>query len=83
VNASVMVDPATVPGEHHIFVAGEDADAKAAVTRLLGDLGWPATSVLDLGGIRSARATEMYLPLWLALMGATGSPAFNIRIVTA
>jgi predicted dinucleotide-binding enzyme len=82
VNAAVMVDPATVPGEHHIFVAGEDADAKAVVTRLLGDLGWPATSVLDLGGIRSARATEMYLPLWLALMGAAGSPVFNIRVVT-
>ncbi|HEY4315772.1 MAG TPA: NAD(P)-binding domain-containing protein [Actinomycetes bacterium] len=82
VNAAVMVDPSVVPGEHHIFVAGEDSDAKAVVTRLLGDLGWPATSVLDLGGIRSARATEMYLPLWLALMGATGSPTFNIRVVT-
>jgi predicted dinucleotide-binding enzyme len=82
VNAAVMVDPAALPGEHHIFVAGEDAEAKAVVTGLLGDLGWPAASVLDLGGIRSARATEMYLPLWLALMGATGSAEFNIRVVT-
>ena len=80
-NASVMADPSLVPGEHHVFVAGDDADAKAVVTGLLTDLGWPATSVLDLGGIRAARSTEMYLPLWLSLMGAVGSPAFNTRVV--
>ena len=80
-NASVMADPSLVPGEHHVFVAGDDADAKAVVTGLLTDLGWPATSVLDLGGIRAARSTEMYLPLWLSLMGVAGSPAFNIRLV--
>ena len=80
-NASVMADPSLVPGEHHVFVAGDDADAKAVVTGLLTDLGWPATSVLDLGGIRAARSTEMYLPLWLSLIGVVGSPAFNIRVV--
>jgi predicted dinucleotide-binding enzyme len=81
VNAAVMVDPSLLPGEHNVFVAGEDADAKATVTSLLGELGWPAASVVDLGGIRAARATEMYLPLWLSLMGAVGSPVFNIRLV--
>jgi predicted dinucleotide-binding enzyme len=82
-NAAVMVEPGLVPGEHHVFVAGEDAEAKTVVTGLLTDLGWPASSVLDLGGIRAARSTEMYLPLWLSLMGAVGSPAFNIRVVRA
>lgn len=81
VNAQVMVDPGALDGEHHVFVAGEDADAKAVVTGLLGDLGWSSAAVVDLGGIRAARATEMYLPLWLALMGEVGSPQFNIRIV--
>jgi predicted dinucleotide-binding enzyme len=81
VNAAVMVDPSLLPGEHNVFVAGEDADAKATVTSLLSELGWPAASVIDLGGIRWARATEMYLPLWLSLMGAVGSPVFNIRVV--
>ena len=80
-NASVMADPSLVPGEHHVFVAGDDDEAKAVVTGLLTDLGWPATSVLDLGGIRAARSTEMYLPLWLSLIGVVGSPAFNIRLV--
>ncbi len=81
VTAAVMVDPGALPEEHHVFVAGDDADAKAVVTGLLGDLGWPRSSVVDLGGIRAARACEMYLPLWLALMGEVGSPFFNIRVV--
>jgi predicted dinucleotide-binding enzyme len=81
VTAQVMVEPGLLDGEHQVFVAGEDADAKAVVRRLLGDLGWPSSAVVDLGGIRAARATEMYLPLWLALMGEVGSPVFNIRIV--
>ena len=76
-----MVDPALVPGEHHVFVAGEDDDAKRVAVELLGELGWPPARVIDLGGIRSARSTEMYLPLWISLMGAVGSPAFNIQVV--
>jgi len=83
VNAQVMVRPGALRGDHQVFVAGEDAGAKAVVTGLLGDLGWPSSSVVDLGGIRGARATEMYLPLWLALMGEVGSPVFNIGIVRA
>lgn len=81
VNAQVMVRPGALQGDHLVFVAGEHADAKTVVTGLLGDLGWPSSAVVDLGGIRAARATEMYLPLWLALMGEVGSPVFNIGIV--
>jgi predicted dinucleotide-binding enzyme len=81
VNAQVMVRPGALRGDHQVFVAGEDAVAKAVVAGLLGDLGWPSDAVVDLGGIRAARATEMYLPLWLALMGEVGSPLFNIGIV--
>jgi predicted dinucleotide-binding enzyme len=81
VTAQVMVDPALVPGEHQVFVAGEDHDAKRVAVELLGELGWPTARVIDLGGIRAARSTEMYLPLWLSLMGAIGSPVFNIQVV--
>src|SRR6185295_15926562 len=35
VNAGVMVDPASVPGEHDIFVCGNDDGAKAQVSELL------------------------------------------------
>src|SRR5262249_17907028 len=35
VNCEVMVNPALVPGDHDIFVCGNDADAKARVAELL------------------------------------------------
>jgi len=82
-NASVMVDPARVPGRHDVFVAGEDGAAKQTVTALLTEFGWPAESVIDLGGIRAARGTEMYLPLWLSLWGVLQTGDFNIAIVRA
>ncbi|WP_369256393.1 NADPH-dependent F420 reductase [Streptomyces sp. R35] len=80
INCYLMVDPALVPGEHQIFVSGEDQSAKEQVTELLGEFGWPSHRVLDLGGIRTARATEMYLPLWLTLMQNVGHPEFNVEI---
>jgi 8-hydroxy-5-deazaflavin:NADPH oxidoreductase len=82
VSALVMVAPAAVAGaDHHVFVSGDDADAKAQVGGWLGEwFGWQ--NVIDLGGISSARGPEMYLTLWLGLMGSTGSPMFNMKIVT-
>ena len=82
-NCSVMVDPGAVPGDHAAFVCGEDADAKDQVAELLGTFGWPRERILDLGGIRSARGMEMYLPLWLELMGAVGTGTFNIGVLVA
>jgi hypothetical protein len=80
VNHEVMVDPARIPGEHDVFVCGEDAEAKEQVTELLVSFGWPRERVLDLGGIEAARGTEMYLPLWLRLWGAVGSGQLNIHV---
>jgi predicted dinucleotide-binding enzyme len=80
-NCSVMVDPTVVPGDHAVFVCGEDAAAKDQVADLLGAFGWPRERILDLGGIRSARGKEMYLPLWLELMGALGTGTFNIGVL--
>lgn len=82
-NAQVMVDPARVPGEHHVFVSGNDADAKKAATELLLSFGWPAQSVIDLGDITTARGTEMLLPIWLRLFGALGHADFNFHIAGA
>jgi 8-hydroxy-5-deazaflavin:NADPH oxidoreductase len=80
VNAAVMVEPVRVPGAHSIFVCGDDEGAKAETTDLLESFGWPRDAVVDLGGIEAARGTEMYLPLWLRLMGALGSSEFNIEV---
>lgn len=82
-SCEVMVDPAKVPGEHGVFVCGEDEGAKRQVSELLESFGWPVERIRDLGGISSARGTEMYLPLWLRLWGALGTGYFNIAVVQA
>ena len=82
VNMYVMVQPALVPGDHHIFVSGNEASAKARVTELLGQwFGWRAEQIIDLGDITTARGTEMLLPLWIRLMVKLGTPTFNFRVV--
>jgi predicted dinucleotide-binding enzyme len=82
INCNLMVDAASVPGDHVVFVAGNDDDAKARTRELLGEFGWPAERVVDLGDITGARATEHYLMLWLRLMGVVGGPNFNISVST-
>lgn len=81
VGAPVMVEPGVVPGEHTIFVAGDDADAKEQVIGLLESIGWSRERVLDLGGIAASRGVEMYLPLWLSLFGKHGSPLVSIQVL--
>jgi predicted dinucleotide-binding enzyme len=77
VNAAVMVEP--IPGTN-LFVCGNEKDAKAQVGELLQSFGWSADTLIDLGDISSARGTEMYLPLWIRLMGALGTARFNITV---
>ncbi len=80
VSAPVMINPASVPGDHTLFISGNDSEAKRTVksTVLEEWFGW--RHVLDLGDISTARGTEMYLPLWVRMWGAIGSPMFNISI---
>ena len=60
-------------------MSGDDAAAKETVTGLLTSFGH--TDVIDLGDITTARGAEMWLPLWLRLMGALGTASFNIKVV--
>lgn len=77
-SSKVMTDPSSVPGEHDVFVSGNDPDAKAAVRELLQSFGW--RNIIDLGDITTARGAEMVLPIWLRLMGLFKSPVFNFHI---
>ena len=78
----VMVNPVRVNGgDHHLFVCGNDADAKQKVTEILHSFGWQPKNILDLGDISKARGTEMYLPLWLSIFGQKKHGAFNLKIV--
>ncbi len=80
VTASVMVDPSTVgDGDTTVFVAGDDEAARHQVTGLLRDLGW--RDIVDLAGLDNARGLEMWLPLWVRLVGALGTGEFNIKVV--
>ena len=80
VNCNLMINPPLVKGEHDLFICGNDADAKTKVLDILQNwFGWK--SVIDLGDITNARATEMLLPIWIRLMGKFGTPNFNFKIV--
>lgn len=78
--AAVMVNPGAVGGgDTTVFVAGNDADARATVAAVATDLGW--TDVMDLGDLTAARGLEMWVSLWLRLLMALGGPMFNIKVV--
>ncbi|MEW1808399.1 NAD(P)-binding domain-containing protein [Pseudarthrobacter sp. NPDC080039] len=77
----VMIDPSRVPGEHTIFVAGNDSEAKKTVRGLLGGFGWSEGSILDLGDITGARGAEMYSRLYFTLVGALGTFELNIQVI--
>jgi predicted dinucleotide-binding enzyme len=79
-NCNLMVNPSMVAGRHDIFLSGNDADAKAKVNDLLFSFGWK--SPIDLGDIKTARGTEMLLPIWITLMGKFRHPNFNFSIVS-
>ncbi|MFH8381659.1 NADPH-dependent F420 reductase [Kitasatospora sp. NPDC018058] len=76
-NCELMVDPGRLAGEHNLFIAGNDATAKAETVALLGEFGWPAEWIVDLRDISGARATEMMMPFWLRMTGHFGSAEFN------
>jgi hypothetical protein len=82
VNANVMVDPAKLQERTHVFVSGDDIEAKAMVVRILRDwFGWK--EIIDLGGIATSRSVEMYVLLWHSLRNAISSQRFNIKVVTS
>ncbi len=81
-NAWVMVNPGMVPGDHTVFISGNDAEAKEEVKNILSAFGWKRTNILDLGDITSARGAEMILPIWLSILNSLDNPAFNFHIAT-
>jgi hypothetical protein len=62
VGAAHMFRPNFEGGPPDMFICGDDADAKQAVTRILRDFGWPS---IDLGGIEASRLLEPMAALWV------------------
>lgn len=79
VTAAVMVNPSLIHGAHTVFVAGNDKPAKGKVMDLLRNIGWH--SIIDLGDITAARATEQMLPLWTRLSSLFGTGEFNFAVL--
>jgi hypothetical protein len=79
VNCEVMVNAKKTGGEPTMFVAGNNAAAKAEVSGILKQFGW--TDIIDLGDIAGARGMEMMLPVWLRTWGAIKNGYFGFKIV--
>ena len=63
-----------------MFTAGDDAGAKDQVADALREwFGWQ--EVVDLGDLTAARGMEMYLALWIRLLGVLETSMFNVAVV--
>ncbi|MFE5774088.1 NADP oxidoreductase, partial [Streptomyces sp. NPDC056485] len=72
--------PATLTQPPTAFLSGEDPQAKQTVRELLTDLGWRAEWITDLGGIRTARATEAAILFVPHVIRSTGFTPFALSI---
>lgn len=81
-NCQVMADPSLVPGDHVVFLSGENSAAKASVRELLESFGWRPAQFVDLGGIDTAAATETMMAIWMRvrLSRPMDGPPFNWAI---
>lgn len=78
----LMVNPSLIGnGDHINYYCGNDESAKASVKTILLKFGWKENSLIDLGDLTGARATEGVLPIWLRVYGVTKTGAFNFTIV--
>ncbi|KOG46750.1 NADP oxidoreductase [Streptomyces virginiae] len=76
----VMTAPATLAEAPTAFLSGEDPQAKQTVGELLTDLGWHKEWITDLGGIRTARATEAAILFVPHVIRSIGFTPFAISI---
>jgi len=82
VNCEIIIAPSRMPGDHELFICGNDAAAKREVADRLHEwFGWKPGSIVGLGDITNSRGTEMYLALWVLLWNVLGTPHFNIHVV--
>ena len=66
-----FVQPRFADGAPTMFIAGDDDDAKATVSRVVEDFGWPPA--VDVGGIEASRLLEPLAILWVAVGGRRGA----------
>ncbi|MFJ6988072.1 MULTISPECIES: NADPH-dependent F420 reductase [unclassified Streptomyces] len=78
----VMTAPASLAQAPVAFLSGDDAGAKETVAGLLADLGWRREWITDLGGVRTARATEAAVLFVPHVIRSGGFRPFAVSIVS-
>ncbi|MCD0452179.1 NAD(P)-binding domain-containing protein [Actinocorallia sp. API 0066] len=79
-HVAVMADPGALGDAADVFLSGDDPEAKASVTALLDDLGWPVARIVDLGGVASARGPEGFVLMVGPLVRALGPVPFALAV---
>lgn len=77
---TVIADPQSLSTPPTAFLSGNDTDAKATVTQVLGDLGWSKDWIFDLGNITTARGTEALMLLVPHIVRKQGFNPFALTI---
>ncbi len=75
-----MVNPNFPGGPPDLFLCGNDGAAKATVSELARQLGWPTTT--DIGGIEGARDLEPMCILWVKYGMKHGSWNHAFKMIT-
>jgi predicted dinucleotide-binding enzyme len=78
-SAQLMGHPEKLASTHSIFLAADDASARADVRQLLESFGW--LDILDLGDLTACRAMESLAPMWIRLNDTLGHVWFNLAVV--
>ncbi|GHB08676.1 NADPH-dependent F420 reductase [Streptomyces termitum] len=76
----VMTAPAALAQAPDAFLSGDDPQAKQTVRELLADLGRREEWITDLGGIRTARATEAAILFVPHVIRTSGFAPFALSI---
>jgi predicted dinucleotide-binding enzyme len=79
VPAPVMVHPVVHGETATMMIAGNDDAAKAAVTGVLKEFGWPGA--VDVGGIDGARWLEALTALWTRVAVKLGNFTFAFKVL--
>ncbi|MFF3446935.1 NADPH-dependent F420 reductase [Streptomyces sp. NPDC002667] len=77
---TVMTAPGTLAQAPTAFLSGEDPGAKQVVRGLLEDLGWHPEWITDLGGIKTAQATEAAVLFVPHVIRSSGFAPFAVSI---
>jgi predicted dinucleotide-binding enzyme len=79
INNTLMFRPKMDCGPPDMFIAGNDADAKKTVTRILNEFGWP--TVYDFGGIEQSRWLEAMCIAWVLACRSANSWRLGFKML--